>query len=590
FQSKSLNKVFTMKDQVVIHNTATKQWMRFDKPEEVFIAHRTEEVIPCLNKLEEMVWKHGMYAAGFLSYEAAPAFDEALCVKPMDSFPLVWFGMYSRPEVFHLPVHDGVSAYTLGEWIPSVSISDYEQTIAQIKELIARGDTYQVNYTYRLNTTFTGDSWSFFLKLIQAQQTGYAAYIDMGRYIICSASPELFFCLDGDTLVSRPMKGTVARGRTLAEDKIQSEWLYNSEKNRAENIMIVDMIRNDMGRIANIGSVEVTSFYDIERYPTLFQMTSTVASTTSNSVAEIITALFPCASITGAPKPRTMQIISELETTPRRIYTGSIGYIAPDRKAQFNVAIRTVLIDKKTEQAEYGFGGGIVWDSESADEYNECQVKARILASDRPEFSLLETILWTSDNGYFLLDYHFRRLLDSAEYFDYNADIERIEKKLKSEAASFSDGSYKVRLLVSKEGTIICQSIPLKDFEQPGTVRLRLSHEPVDSGNLFLYHKTTNRRIYDAAKTACPDCDDVLLFNERDEITESCIANIIVKINGELLTPPVECGLLPGTFRAWLLDRGEVKEKILTIDALKKAEEIYVINSVRKWQHAVILW
>ncbi len=579
-----------MKNQVILHNTATKQWMRFENPEEVFIAHRVEEVIPCLNKIEEIVLKHGLYAAGFLSYEAAPAFDEALCVKPMDSFPLVWFGMYAKPEMFQLPAHEVASAYTLGEWTPSVSTSVYERTIAEIKELIARGDTYQVNYTFRLNTTFTGSSWSFFLKLVQAQQTGYAAYIDMGRYIICSASPELFFRLDGDTLVSRPMKGTAARGRTLAEDKNQSEWLYNSEKNRAENIMIVDMIRNDMGRIANIGSVEVTSFYDIERYPTLFQMTSTVASTTSSSITEIMTALFPCASITGAPKPRTMEIISELETTPRRIYTGSIGYIASDRKARFNVAIRTVLIDRKAEQAEYGFGGGIVWDSDSTDEYRECQVKARILTSDSPEFSLLETMLWTSDIGYFLLDYHFRRLLDSAEYFDYNADIEHIEKKLKSEAASFSNVPYKVRLLVSKEGTIICQSIPLKDSEQPKTVRLRLSPEPVDSANFFLYHKTTNRQIYDAAKAACPDCDDVVLFNEKDEITESCIANIIVKMDGELVTPPVECGLLPGTFRAWLLDRGEVKEKVLTIDALKKAEEIYVVNSVRKWQNAVILW
>ena len=579
-----------MKNQVILHNTATKQWMRFENPEEVFIANCIEEVIPCLNKIEKIVLKHGLYAAGFLSYEAAPAFDEALCVKPMDSFPLIWFGMYAKPEMFQLPAQEVASAYTLGEWTPSVSTSVYERTIAKIKELIARGDTYQVNYTFRLNTTFIGDSWSFFLKLVQAQQTGYAAYIDLGGYIICSASPELFFSLDDNRLVSRPMKGTAARGRTLAEDKIQSEWLYNSEKNRAENIMIVDMIRNDMGRIANIGSVEVTSFYDIERYPTLFQMTSTVASTTSSSITEIMTALFPCASITGAPKPRTMEIISELETSPRRIYTGSIGYIAPDRKAQFNVAIRTVLIDRKAEQAEYGFGGGIVWDSDSTDEYNECQVKARILTSDRPEFSLLETMLWTSDIGYFLLDYHFRRLMDSAEYFDYNADIEHIEKKLKSEAASFSDGSYKVRLLVSKEGTIICQSMPLKDFEQPKTVWLRLSPEPVDSGNLFLYHKTTNRQLYDAAKAACPDCDDVVLFNEKDEITESCIANIIVKMDGELVTPPVECGLLPGTFRAWLLDRGEVREKVLTIDALKKAEEIYLINSVRKWQNAVILW
>ncbi|MFC1650650.1 aminodeoxychorismate synthase component I [Candidatus Latescibacterota bacterium] len=590
-----------MKNQIVLYDPETKLWMRFENPLRMLVANSIDEVLPCLQELEESVYTQGLYAAGFLSYEAAPAFDDALSAKSPDAFPLLWFGIYSQPEIIENSPFSKSSSYSFGELIPSISKEKYVNTFDRIKKLIAAGDTYQVNYTYRLNTTFKGDSYALFQNLITAQQDGYSAYIDTGRYIICSASPELFFRLDAKRLISRPMKGTAARGRSIAEDKSQADWLFNSEKNRAENIMIVDMIRNDMGRIADIGSVEVSSLFDIERYPTLFQMTSTVTSSTGATISEILAALYPCASITGAPKARTMEIISDIETTPRRIYTGSIGFVAPDRTAQFNVAIRTVLIDTVTEHAEYGLGGGIVWDSDSLDEFEECQVKARILKREMSDFSLLETILWTPEDGYFLLDYHLGRLADSAEYFGYNVDIYRINEKLETAAKSFS-GKYsgkvnqqKVRLLVSKDGDITIESMPLdvtENPEKPGkpeAVRLKLSHEPVDSSSIFLFHKTTNRDVYNSAKASCGECDDVLLFNERGEITESCIANVILKLNGELVTPPVECGLLAGTYRAWLLDKGEVKEKIISIDELKNVKEIYIANSVRKLREAVII-
>jgi para-aminobenzoate synthetase/4-amino-4-deoxychorismate lyase len=325
------------------------------------------------------------------------------------------------------------------------------------------------------------------------------------------------------------------------------------------------MVRNDMGRVAAVGSVQVASLFDVERYPTLWQMTSTVTAKTDVSLGDIMTALFPCASITGAPKPSTMQIIANLETMPRRVYTGCIGFIAPNKRAQFNVAIRTVLIDKEIGEAEYGVGGGIVWDSVSGDEYEECQVKARILTERRPDFSLLETLLWTPEEGYFLLEYHLQRLRDSAAYFDFPENVDKI-----------------------RDGTISCQETMLTMTNEPQPVRLGIAPTPVDSANPFLYHKTTHRQVYDAARSGCPDCDDVLLWNEQGEITETCIANVVLEFDGELVTPPVRCGLLPGTFRAWLLDQGIVREKVVTIKGLKRSKRIYLVNSVRKWRDAIL--
>jgi para-aminobenzoate synthetase / 4-amino-4-deoxychorismate lyase len=573
---------------IILHDEATARWLFFKEPRHIITASRLDEVVPALGRIEALVNQYGWHAAGFISYEAAKAFDAAFVTHAAADFPLLWFGLYRAPEEFRLPDPD-FGAYSLGEVIPSVSQSDYDRAIQRIKKYIHSGDTYQVNYTLRLRCPFSGDAWHLFLAMVRAQPGGYSAWIDSGRRAICSASPELFFRLEGDQLTCKPMKGTVKRGRTLDEDRSLAEWLQTSEKNRAENLMIVDMIRNDLGRIAEVGSVQAPRLFEVERHPTLWQMTSTVAARSRKSLVEILAALFPCASITGAPKIRTTRIIADVEPEPRSLYTGSIGYIAPNRSAQFNVAIRTAVVDRLASQVEYGAGGGIVADSLCGDEYIEALLKARVLTEQQCEFSLLETMLWTTEENYFLLDYHLRRLSDSALYFDYPVDVENMKSRLSAQAAGYGGKPHRVRLLVARDGTVEIQAIPLAAVEAPQPVRVKLAPAPVNSAEIFLYHKTTHRLIYEAACQSCPVCDDVLLWNERGELTESCIANIVVELDGNLLTPPVDSGLLPGVFRAWLLDQRKIRERITKVSDLGKCSKLYLINSVRKWQEAILL-
>jgi para-aminobenzoate synthetase / 4-amino-4-deoxychorismate lyase len=573
---------------VILHDAAKGQWLRFNNPFQIVVANRLEEVVPSLERIESLVKDHGWYAAGYLSYEASSAFDEALCTMAAGDFPLLWFGLYPAPEEIQLP-KPNFQAYSLAEPIPSLEQKDYNRAIERIKDYIKSGDTYQVNFTIRLRSRFTGDPWHLFLGMVRAQSDGYAAWIDIGRYAICSASPELFFRLDGDVLACKPMKGTVRRGRRLEEDNLLADWLHSSEKNRAENLMIVDMIRNDLGRVADVGSVSVPGMFEVERHPTLWQMTSTITAGCRKSLVEIMSALFPCASITGAPKVRTTQIIAELENTPRGLYTGSIGYITPNRSAQFSVAIRTAVIDRPAEKAEYGSGGGIVWDSACKDEYTEALLKARVLTEQRPEFSLLETMRWTPEESYFLLHSHLQRLSNSAAYFGFSVDIEQIGNELAGQVVHYSGEEKRVRLIVATDGNFEIQAFPLEKEESDQPKRIMLAKGPVNSADVFLYHKTTHRRLYEEAKNDCPGSEDVLLWNERGELTESCIANLIVEIDRELFTPPVDCGLLPGTFRAWLLEQGIIKEKILKVEDLNRCSKICLINSVRKWQAAELI-
>jgi para-aminobenzoate synthetase/4-amino-4-deoxychorismate lyase len=573
---------------VILHGGEQPGWLCFRDPVEIVAADSLDAVLPQLRRVEQSVNERRLYAAGFVAYEAAPAFDPALTVRAPQPQPLAWFGLYERVERIHLPAPAEQPAHSLGDWSPSVEWDEYAPAIARIKDYIAAGRTYQVNYTYRLRTRFCGDAWDLFVRLAGAQQANYAAYVDTGPLVLCSASPELFFCLDGRTLVSKPMKGTAPRGRTLAEDRAQQEWLRRSEKNRAENVMIVDMIRNDMGRVADLGSVSVPHLFSIERYPTVLQMTSTVACQTDAPLSQIMTALFPCASITGAPKVRTMRIIAELETGPRGVYTGCIGYLAPGRAAQFNVAIRTVAIDRQAQTAEYGVGGGIVWDSDAADEYRECQIKSRVLRQARFDFDVFESLLWTPDSGYFLLDQHVRRLLDSTEYFNIPVDAQHVCDRLAALSATFDRCAHKVRLVVSRCGDVQTQATPLDRIPIRQPVRLALAAQPVDSNDPFLYHKTTHRQVYDAARAARPGGDDVLLWNERGEITESTVANVVVEMDGALVTPPVTCGLLPGTFRAWLLENEVIRERVIRVDEITDGQTIRLINSVRKWIDAVV--
>ena len=576
-----------MINSVVIHDAAQRQWLHFQHPKRIISAHRIEEVLPALKTIEEQVYLRGLYAAGFIAYEAAPAFDSALAVQKDGLFPLLWFGIYGKPEQINLPTTTPSIQDLPRTWTPSVTRAEYEHALSRIKHYIEAGDTYQVNFTVRLQSPFKGDPWSYFIELSRAQDAAYSAFVNTKKWIICSASPELFFQLDGEELISRPMKGTASRGMMLRDDLEQAEWLHHSEKNRAENIMIVDMVRNDMGRIAHTGSVHVSKLYEVEKYPTLWQMTSTVRAETGAGLSAIMQALFPPASITGAPKHRTMEIIAELEQTPRRIYTGSVGFVGPDRKAQFNVAIRTVLIDKVKGQAEYGVGGGIVWDSVDKMEFEECQTKARIITQGVPDFDLLESILWTPEQGYFLLPYHLARLLASAVYFSFSADRDAICTKLDSLAHTLAKTAHKIRLLVAKDGGITLQAEALGDGAID-PLHVCLASAPIDSANPFLYHKTTNRVVYEQALAACPGYTDVILWNEKGEVTESCIANIVVELDGELYSPPIPCGLLPGTYRAYLLEQGKVRERVIRKEDLVTSPHIYLVNSVRKEREVVV--
>ena len=590
------------KNEVILH-VPGQGWKQFRKPIQVITAWRAAEVAGALSQVEDQVAQYGRWAAGFLAYEAAPAMDSALAIRPPEGkFPLLWFGIYPEPEW----VSDSEVTERAGEgaiptaWQPTVAEDVYHRAIRKIKDHIARGDTYQVNYTYRLraNAADAADAanaageqvnpWPLFSTLVSGYPAPYAAFIETQDWAVLSISPELFFTLDGSTLTSKPMKGTAPRGRTLEEDRQLAEWLHHSEKNRAENLMILDMVRNDMGRVARTGSVHVPEIFAVEKYPTVWQMTSTVRAQTDASLPEIMRHLFPAASITGAPKVRTMQIITELESTPRQIYTGAIGFYGPGRQAQFNVAIRTLLLDKQRGTVEYGVGGGIVWDSEPEDEWEETRTKARILREPPKPFDLLETMRWTPHEGWFLLEQHLARLARSAEYFAYPLDQARLLETLHGSVEGFDGKAQMVRLRLARDGQLTVTAQPLG--QRPNPARVTLAKTPVNTADRFLYHKTTRRERYQQALTERPGFDDVLLWNEREEVTESTIANVVVDLDGKRVTPAASCGLLPGTFRAWLLEKGAVEEGVVKVEDLGRCSAVYLVNSVRgMWEVSIDL-
>jgi len=566
---------------LILHDAQASQWLEFTAPVEIVSTTKIEDVQSCLDLLENRIQEEKLYGAGFITYDAAPAFDDALVVHAADRLPLVHFGLYESPNILTLPEISSNETAKLN-WKSAVEFHQYEDAIQKIKHRIAAGDTYQVNYTIRLNSTFSGNARDLFFELVQGQEAEYAGFVDMETEAICSISPELFFTFDNGILVSKPMKGTIPRGMTLNEDLRLKEVLSTSEKDRAENVMIVDMIRNDMGRIADFGSVEVTSLYDVEKYPYVMQMTSTVKSRTQYSLSEVFKALFPCASITGAPKVRTMEIIKNLEETPRGIYTGSIGFITPEKRAQFNVAIRTVTVDKTHQTAQYGVGGGIVWDSKVTDEYDECRTKSEVLYRKQTLFELFESIRWEKSAGFYLLAEHLERLTESAAYFDFPFNRNLALEKLENSIRNYPDQGAKVRFVLQKNGEMGALASSLRGVKSDN-LNITLAESPVNSKNRFLYHKTSCRQVYETAQQAYPQADEVILWNERNEITESCRANVVVEIEGKRFTPPVQCGLLAGTYRRFLLETGEIEERVITVDDLKIAKNIYLINSVRKW-------
>ncbi len=573
-----------MPSLAVLYDSQTRQWLRFCDPVEEIEVHKLDEVLATLQQLEQRVEQENLFAAGYISYEAASAFDEALQTHPPAGFPLLRFGLFSKAEPIELPTP--AEPPNLPDWQPQESADGFASKIDAIRAAIARGETYQVNLTFPLTSNFSQDPWSFFLQLVHGQQACGAGYLQCDRWAICSVSPELFFTRNGDRLTMRPMKGTAPRGRTLEEDRHLAEELEKSAKNRAENIMILDMVRNDLGRLASPGEVKTEEICALEKYPTVWQLTSTATARSKASLAEIFQALFPCASITGAPKVQTMQIITTTEADPRNIYTGTFGWIAPNRQAHFNVAIRTALVDRQQGRAIYGVGAGITWDSKSAEEYQECLDKAAVLKQPRRDFALIETLRWTPGKGYFLLPEHLSRLQASAEYFDFTCAVERVIDYLHSLARSFPSEPQRVRLLLHNDGRLQGTAETITPTVS-SALKLCLAKQPIDSKNILLYHKTTQRQLYDHCLAEANDVDEVVLWNERGEVTECCTANLVVETAGKLLTPPLDAGLLPGTYRQYLLHRNILTEQVLTPDDLRNSSCIYLINALRKWRRAI---
>jgi len=575
-----------MPSSAVLYDAESAAWLRFGNLVEEIEVLTLDQVLPAIDALDKCVEKEGLYAAGFISYEAAAAFDEALQTRGEADFPLLRFGLFASLETIELPA----PAKTLERlnWQTGEDAWEFAVKVEKIRAAIARGETYQVNLTFPLSAAFAGDPWQFFLQLVQGQDAGGSGFLQSDRWAVCSVSPELFFSRHGNRLTMRPIKGTMPRGRTAEEDRLQSKALEESAKNRAENIMILDMVRNDLGRLAPPGKVKTEAICCLEKYSTVWQLTSTATAQSEASLAEIFQALFPCASITGAPKAKTMEIITAVESTPRRIYTGAFGWLKPGRQAHFNVAIRTALVDRREGLASYGVGAGITWDSDGHEEYRECLDKAAILSRPNQDFALVETLRWAPGKGYFVLPEHMARLQASAEYFDYPCSAERVDSFLQGLVENFSSTPHRVRLLLYADGLLEGTFLPI-EAAPSSTLKLRFAQCPVDSRDPRLFHKTTRRGIYETALYEAGDADEVVLWNERGDITECCTANLVIEKNGALVTPPVTCGLLPGTYRAFLVRRRAIGEAVISREDLQKSRRIYLVNAVRKWRKAELL-
>ena len=583
----------------------------FLNPIKILTAYGLDDLEP-LYKSMETALDRGYYLAGWWAYEWGYALEPKLwhlLDTPRPKAPLVWLGVFENPKIWihrsdapicplkNIPdIQDNLGPLEL-----EVTKDQYIKAIDCVKDYIARGHTYQVNYTLRGRFKYTGLPSDLYLSLRARQSVSYGAVIRNRKKWLLSLSPELFFRLEGQKIWSKPMKGTLKRGRTTDEDCELARFLANDPKNRAENIMIVDLLRNDIGRLSLPGTVRVPEIFTVERYKTLFQMISRVEGEIrpDTSWHKIFNALFPCGSVTGAPKIRTMEIISEIESSPRGVYTGAIGFISPQKKAVLNVAIRTVVLDG--ESGEFGIGSGITIDSDPEKEYDECRLKAEFLTNSlslysikkggsRKDFSIIETIRWDCGRGeqgvikgYFLLERHLQRFSRSAHYFAFYLDLEKARREL----AEFAKGlnskgkSYRVRMLLGRDGSIDISASVLSAQEKQ--VCFDLSLKTVDSQDPFLYHKTTYRPLYteeyQRAKTR--GLFDCVFANERGELTEGTISNIFLDIDGELVTPPVSSGLLNGTFRQDLVEQGNAGEQVLYPDDLKKARAIYLGNSVR---------
>ncbi len=561
--------------------------MLFSNPVRVIDAQHPAQVLDALSAIEDAL-AEGLYVAGYVAYEAGFALEPSLAdlsnTLP-NGEPLLWFGCYRRRQISE----ETVPGYAASSKTPLMSprfllpFEEYARKVEKIRRLIAAGETYQANLTTEVLWHINESPSGMYQRLLRAQPVPYAAMLQpIPGWHILSLSPELFFARHGDRIVTCPMKGTANPGLDAAELRANSAWLQSDEKNRAENLMIVDLLRNDLGRICKMGSIRVTDLFKVERYPTVLQMTSTIEGALRQGISysEIFRALFPSGSIVGAPKIHTMRLLHALENRPRGVYTGAVGYISPHGEAEFNVAIRTISL--RANEARLGVGSGIVYDSRSEAEYAECRTKTNFLTREPVQgFELIETLL--HQGSYTLLEEHLERMQQSAEYFDIPFNMARVHEALKQAAQAIpSEQRTRVRLLLAHDGAVTWSTLDIT--EQPETpTTLLLAPQQTDPSDRFLRHKTTHRALYDEAFRHAQTLGfaDAIFRNTRNEITEGAIHNIIAVIDSLWLTPPLTSGVLPGVYRQHLLQRGQLTERALTVRDLTHASAIYICNSVR---------
>lgn len=533
-----------------------------------------KEVKPLLDELEAYQ-NEGYYAVGYVSYEAAPAFETKFQVidGPLMSEYLLYFTVHETVQTEPIPLtYDPVTLPK--SWQELTSAEEYKAAIEHIHHHIRQGDTYQVNYTVQLQQNLTADPFAIYNRLVVEQNAHYNSFIQHDDVSIISISPELFFKKDGDKLTTRPMKGTTNRGLTTETDLAQARWLAQDQKNRSENMMIVDLLRNDMNRISKIGSEDVKSLCQVEQYSTVWQMTSTIETQllTNRSLCDVFQALFPCGSITGAPKIATMEIIKKVEKQPRGVYCGAIGILVPQGPSIFNVAIRTLQM--KETKAIYGVGGGITWDSNWESEYEETKQKAAVLYRQDPKFDLISTGRIHQGKLLFLEE-HIKRLKESSRYFDYPFNVEKAHYQVETLCQSLDlDTDYRLKMSLAKDGELKFEHSQLTnlsdDFCQARLVEQR---HPLDSP--YTFFKTSYRPHLNI------EPHEQIYYNHERQLLETSIGNIVLKIEDQLYTPPVHLGLLNGIYRQSLIAENKLKEKVLTVKNLKQAQAIYGCNAVR---------
>ncbi len=592
----------------------------FTTPRQVLVATQPGEVRGVLDAVQAAA-QQGAWCVGALSYEAASAFDSALRTHPADG-PLAWFAVYDGPEqvVGALePPQAPLSEQPTLHWHPLPERATFDAAVVHIHQAIAAGEYYQVNYTAQTVARLQGGgpqaASALFAALQRAQPGGYAALLDMGERQVLSVSPELFFdwrshaegaenAHDNDndndndnasgTILTRPMKGTAPRGATPEEDAAQAAALRASPKERAENVMIVDLLRNDLSRIAQPHSVQVPTLFHTQALPAVWQMTSDVQARTrpGTTLADVFAALFPCGSITGAPKVRAMQAICQLEPGPRGIYCGALGVVRPDEqagpgalRATFNVPIRTLVL--QGDQVRCGIGSGITSGAEADAEWAEWQHKRAFAVRASAPFDLLETLALDNGQLHHRTD-HLERLHRAAAHFNYPWDAAAVQRCLQTLATAHPQGLWRVRLLLDAAGQPRAEAFALQPTAEP--VRLQLATRPfVEAHSEFVRHKTTRRAHYAAfAPTAsdAPGVFDTVLWNEEGEITETTFGNIAVLLDGQWVTPPLHCGLLPGVGRAVALREGRVQEAVVRLQDLPRVQGWAFINSLRGWLDA----